>query len=58
NFHRNHSGLNVKTVLLDNIYQEFSSGKQDVAAIRNFIKYVYNNASSPQKRIKYINLFG
>ena len=58
NFHRNYSGLKVRTVILDNIYQEFSSGKQDVAAIRNFIRYVYNNASNPQNKVKYVNLFG
>lgn len=58
NFHRNYSGLNVKVVDLSSIYQEFSSGKQDVAAIRNFIRYVYFNASSVQKRVKYVNLFG
>jgi len=58
NHHRNTSGLNVKVVNLETIYQEFSSGKQDIAGIRNFIKYVYNNASSNDKRVKYINLFG
>lgn len=58
NFHRNNNGLRVRTVRLENIYQEFSSGKQDVAAIRNFIRYVYNNASTPQNRVKYVNLFG
>jgi hypothetical protein len=58
NFHRNYSQLNVKVVKTETIYQEFSSGKQDISAIRNFIKYVYNNASIPEKRVKYINLFG
>lgn len=58
NFHRNYSGLNVKVVNLENIYQEFSSGKQDIGAIRNFIKYVYQNASSPSNRVKFVNLFG
>ena len=58
NFHRNYSLLNVKVVTLESIYPEFSSGKQDVAAIRNFIKYVYNNASSPEKKVKYVNMFG
>lgn len=58
NFHRNYSQLNTKVVYLENIYQEFSSGKQDIAAIRNFVKYVYENASSPTKRVKYLNLFG
>jgi len=58
NHHRNTSGLNVKVVNLETIYQEFSSGKQDIAGIRNFIKYVYNNASADSKRVKYVNLFG
>jgi Peptidase family C25 len=58
NYHRTNSGLTVRVVNLENIYQEFSSGKQDIAAIRNFIKYIYLNASSPAKKIKYVNLFG
>ncbi|WP_459641363.1 type IX secretion system sortase PorU, partial [Flavobacterium sp. CGRL2] len=57
-FHRINSNLNVKVISLDNIYQEFSSGKQDIAAIRNCVKYIYENASSSEKRIKYLNLFG
>jgi hypothetical protein len=58
NFHRTYSNLNVKVISLENIYQEFSSGKQDISAIRNCIKYIYENASSADKRIKYVNLFG
>lgn len=58
NFHRNSSQLNVKVINLENIYQEFSSGKQDIAAIRNFVKYVYTNASTTSKRVRYLNLFG
>ena len=58
NFHRSYSNLNVKVVSLESIYQEFSSGKQDIGAIRNFVKYVYQNASAPDKRVKYLNLFG
>lgn len=58
NFHRNYSQLNVKVVTLDLIYQEFASGKQDIGAIRNFVKYIYFNASAPERRIKYLNLFG
>ena len=52
NFHRNYSNLNVKVIPLETIYQEFSSGKQDVAAIRNCVKYIYENASTPAKRLK------
>lgn len=55
---KNVYNLNVKVVSLDNIYLEFSSGQQDIAAIRNFIKYVYHNASTPEKRVKYLGLFG
>jgi hypothetical protein len=58
NFHRNNSLMNVKVINLDDVYTEFSSGKQDIGAIRNFVKYVYFNASSTDKRIKYVNLFG
>jgi len=58
NFHRNYSQLNVKVVTLESIYQEFSSGKQDIGAIRNFMKYVYRNPLDSNKRVKYLNLFG
>lgn len=58
NFHRNNSGMRVKVVTLPTIYNEFGGGKQDVAAIRNFVKYVYDNASSISNRVKYLNLFG
>lgn len=58
NLHRTKNQLNVKVVTLDKIYNEFSSGKQDIGAIRNFVKYVYQNASDPSKRVKYLCLFG
>ncbi len=56
--HRNLSGMRVKVVTTDKIYQEFSSGKQDVAGIRNFVRYIYDNASSPSNALKYLCLFG
>ena len=55
---RDQYNLNVKVYRLQDIYNEFSSGSQDVAAIRNFVRYVYSNASSPENRIKYLCLFG
>ncbi|WP_066226147.1 type IX secretion system sortase PorU [Formosa haliotis] len=51
-------GLNVKVATLGAIYNEFSSGNQEIVAIRNFVKYIYDNASSPEKRIKYLCMFG
>lgn len=58
NFHRNYSQMKVKVVNLESIYEEFSSGKQDIGAIRNFVKYIYNNGSTPSNRLKYLNMFG
>ena len=55
---RNQYNLNVKVVDLQTVYNEFSTGSQDIAALRNFIKYVYDNASNPSERLKYVCLFG
>lgn len=53
-----HNNLKVKVVTLDEIFIEFSGGQQDVSAIRNFVKYIYDNASSNVQRLKYLCLFG
>jgi len=55
---RENNNLNVKVATLEKIYNEFSSGNQDIAAIRNFVKYIYNNATDATNRIKYLCLFG
>ena len=55
---RTQNNLNVKVYSLEALYQEFSSGMQDISGIRNFVKYVYDNASTPSKRLKYLCLFG
>ena len=55
---RTQNNLNVKVFSLESIYQEFSSGMQDIAGIRNFVKYVYDNASEPAEKLKYLCLFG
>ena len=58
NINRDQQNLNVKVYSLESIYQEFSSGMQDISGIRNFIRYVYDNASEPSKKLKYLCLFG
>lgn len=55
---RKQYNLNVKVYGLNEIYTEFSTGNQDIGAIRNLVKYVYDNASVPENRIKYLCLFG
>ncbi len=56
-FHRNNSGLDVFVTTLEPIYHEFSSGRQDVSAIRDFVRSVYLN-SEESARLKYLLLFG
>lgn len=57
-FHGVHNSLKVKVVSLEKIYNEFSSGKKDIGAIRNFIRYVYSNSSEENKRVSYVCLMG
>jgi len=57
-FHRTNDNINVVVATTDQIYNEFSSGKQDIAAIRNFAKMFYDRASDPEKLPKNLLLFG
>ncbi|MFQ3599579.1 MAG: type IX secretion system sortase PorU [Chloroherpetonaceae bacterium] len=50
--------LRCAMVSTEQIYNEFSGGKQDFTAIRNFIKYLYDNAASNDLRPKYVLLLG
>lgn len=40
-FHATYDGLNVAVVTTRQVYNEFSSGSQDLTAIRDFIRYHY-----------------
>ena len=51
-------GMNVYVAKLQQIYNEFGNSQQDIAAIRNMVKYVYNNASAPDKKLQFLMLFG
>lgn len=55
---REQYNLNVKVYTLESIYAEFNTGNTDISAIRNLVKYVYENASAEDKRLKYLGLFG
>jgi len=57
NFRQTNNGLNVEVVTTDQVYNEFSSGKQDVSAIRDFARMLYN-ASTGTTTLKYLLLFG
>lgn len=56
-YHRR-KGLIVEVVNLEEIYNEFSSGSPDLTGIRDFVKHLYDGASSDANKIKYVCLFG
>ena len=56
NYHNQNSNLITQVVSLSQIYNEFSSGAQDVTAIRDFVKHLYDNSTT--NKIKYVCLFG
>lgn len=52
---RSHSGWSVAVAGIDEVYNEFSSGRQDVTAIRDFVKYLYDRSPGV---LKAVLLFG
>ena len=50
-------GMSVYVTTPQKIYNEYSSGSQDISAIRNFAKHLYEN-SDAGKELKYLLLFG
>ncbi len=57
NLHQSKDNLSVYIVTIQQIYNEFSSGVQDISAIRDFIKVLYDKAG-PTQIPKYLLLFG
>lgn len=57
-FHRQYSQLNPMVVTVEQIYNEFSSGQQDGAAIRNFVRYVSEVMQQKGGELKYLNIVG
>ena len=67
NFRTQNDGFNVKVIDIESVYNEFSTGKQDIGAIRNFIKYIYDNGTlsadvggtlAVDNRLKYVCIIG
>ncbi len=56
-FHRQKDGMKVFVTTPQKIYNEFSSVAQDVSAIRDFAKHIYDQ-SDAGKELKYLLLFG
>ncbi|MFI5220954.1 MAG: type IX secretion system sortase PorU [Bacteroidia bacterium] len=52
------SKIRVEVVSIDQIYNEFSSGSQDVCAIRDFVRMFYKRAVTSMDQPKYLLLMG
>ena len=55
--HRNHDDMEVLVADIGEIYNEFSSGAQDITAIRDFMKMLYDKGGNGSE-LKYLLLFG
>lgn len=53
-FHRTADGLKVAVATTTQIYNEFAAGREDISAIRNYLKYVYDKGGT----LNYCLLFG
>lgn len=56
-FHADKNDLSVLVVQPQQIYNEFSSGAQDISAIRDFMRMLWNEAA-PSKKPRFLLLFG
>jgi hypothetical protein len=56
--HADHDTLTSVIVTPQQIYNEFSSGAQDVTAIRDYVKMLYDRATTPEEMPKYLLFLG
>ena len=56
--HEQHDGLRVTIVPADELYNEFSSGTPDATAYRRYLKMLYDRATTPNDKPRYLLLFG
>jgi len=57
-FHENTDSLNVAVVQTYQVFNEFSSGSQDVTAIKDLMRMLYERAIDSTELPKYLLLFG
>lgn len=58
-FHREKDGFIVEVIDVEKVYNEFSSGKQDLSALRDFMRMLYKTAGGDKnKEPRYLLLFG
>ena len=57
-FHQKEEGYTTAVASSEEVYNEFGSGKQDISAIRDFIRMLYSRNLSSGKQVKYVLLIG
>jgi len=57
-YHHDHDQMDVVVATTVQVYNEFSSGARDVAAIRNFVRMFYRRAATMKERPRYLLLLG
>lgn len=57
-YHIEHDGMAVAVATTQEIYNEFSAGRQDLAALRSYVRIFYNRANSPEEGPQHVLLFG
>ncbi len=58
NLHQQQEGYSYAIATTEQIYNEFSSGRQDATAIRDFIRMLYSRNIATAKQVKYVVLIG
>ncbi|MEI8137808.1 MAG: type IX secretion system sortase PorU, partial [Bacteroidota bacterium] len=56
--HQQHEGLTYAIATVDQIYNEFSSGRPDISGIRDFIRMLYSRNIATGKQVRYVALVG
>ena len=56
--HKRRDKITGQIVDVDNIYNEFSCGRPEASAIRDFIKYIYDKGRGTSDSLRYVLLLG
>lgn len=56
--HEGVDGFTTAVVIVNDIYNEFSGGSQDITAIREFIRMLYHRGAGGEHPLEYLLLFG
>ena len=55
---RRAEGMTVEVVDINQIYNEFSGGQQDIRGLRDYLKFIYDRSPDEERLLKYVLLFG